>query len=139
MDEQIVIQDLNLARAEQITKLLKDAMDVGIMFIICVLVAACFIYYLWKIKPKLEEQKDLIITNNQKIIDGLSKAEALVVNATQSMTKLNTTIESLNTSLIINNDKITTISAEVRFLKQDIEQMKNHVTELKHKVEMSQK
>lgn len=130
----IIMQDITLARAEQITKLLQDAMDIGIMFIICILVAACFIYYLWRIKPKLEEHKNLIISNNQKIIDGISKAETLVVNATQSMTKLNTTIESLNTSLIINNDKITTINAEIRFLKQDIEQMKNHVSELKHKM-----
>lgn len=135
MEEQILRHALDLERAERITNLLKNIMDVGIMFIICLLVAACFVYYLWRIKPKLEEQKTLIVENNQKIIDSLQEVEMLITNCTQVMNKLNTTIETLHTSIAINDDKLSAIKSDIPFLKQDIDVIRNTIIELKVKLE----
>lgn len=135
MEEQILRHALDLERAERITNLLKDIMDVGIMFIVCILVAACFIYYLWKIKPKLEEYKNLIIENNQKIIDSLSEVEMLINNCAQVMNRLSTTIETLHISIVINDDKLSSIKSDIPFIKQDMDLIRDKLIELQIKIE----
>lgn len=134
MESSIIAYELDMQRIEQITKLIKSAMDVGIMFIICILVAGCFVYYLWKIKPKLEESKQMIIENNQKIADGLAEVESLVTNTTVITDKLKNSVDSLNTSIVINNDKVTMINAEILLLKQDMESLKLIVNDLKYEI-----
>lgn len=135
MEEQILRHDLDLKQVEHITKLLQDIMDIGIMFIICILVVACFIYYLWKIKPKLEVQKNLIIENNQKMTDSLNEVEVLINNCTQVMNKLNTTIETLHTSIVINDDKLSSIKSDIPFIKQDMDLIRDKLIELQIKIE----
>ena len=135
MEEEIYRQSIEIEKIEQITRVLKEIMDVGIMFIICILVAACFVYYLWKMKPKLEEHKNLIIKNNQKMIDSLNEVEMLITNCTQVMNKLNTTVETLHTSIAINDNKLSAIKSDIPFLKQDIDVIRNIVIELKVKLE----
>lgn len=135
MEEQILRHTLDLEQAERITNFLKDIMDIGIMFIICLLVAACFVYYLWKIKPKLEKHKNLIIENNQKIIDSLNEVEMLINNCTQVMNKLNTTVETLHTSIIINDDKLSSIKSDIPFIKQDMDLIRDKLIELQIRIE----
>lgn len=135
MEEEIYRQSIEIERIEQVTRVLKEIMDVGIMFIICILVAGCFVYYLWRIKPKIEEQKTLIVANNQKIIDSLGEVEMLINNCTQVMNKLNTTIETLHTSIVINDDKLSSIKSDIPFIKQDMDLIRDKLIELQIKIE----
>jgi hypothetical protein len=111
---------VNWDDAKTAVGILQNAMDIGIMFLLCVVVISGIIFYIWQIRPRIVEIKKSIDENNVALREAIENQTKATENNTLITQTLITSIQEFSQILAVQSEKINSVHGDINCMQRDI-------------------